>query len=263
MAMPALMQQRPTKKEYLIKWPLARLVWMSPFLIFTFSHQTHNTKKYYLVVAFFIASYIFKLYLYIILYLDISLLNIILTYLNHDKEKRHIWCKKYNLNHKHIENTIKRSNKKYGMLLDIFKRMKIKSIEISEKELSKNDRLLLSIYSGYHTNTSNIKNNKYPIYNKYETEETKMIMADVKNTFLDNKNLPKAIIYHEIFKSINDYECNIISEISNNIIKYIQKIQKQIKIKMCNCGYRFKVLNIIEINRIKRIKVNQNEEIIR
>ena len=150
----------------------------------------------------------------------LSLLNIVLTYIKQEKDKRNSWCRKFNLNNKLLEHTTHRSKRNIGKRLSILSKMKIKSIELPN--MTYNEKILLAICSGYRMNISTINNGMYPVLNKYGSSDKKDILTNVKNTFLNMKDLPKNIVFNEVFKSVSDYECNIISELSpkiKNIIK--------------------------------------------
>lgn len=151
----------------------------------------------------------------------LSLLNIILTYMNQEKDKKNIWCKKFNLNSRLLENASQRSKRNLGKRIHILSKLKIKSIDLPE--LSNNEKILFAVYSGYYVNILNLNNGIYSISNKYGSSDKKEIIGTIKNTFLNTKELPKTIICHEIFKSIGGYEYNIISELTSNIKKLLGK----------------------------------------
>ena len=149
----------------------------------------------------------------------LSLLNIVLSYMKHEKDKRQSWCKKYNLNSRILENATTRSRRNIGRRIQFLSKMKIKTIDLPD--LTNNEKILLAIFTGYRMNKSNLNNGIYPITNKYgDVDDKKDILGTIKNTFLNTKDLPKTIIYHEVFKSVGGYECNIISELSQKIQKY-------------------------------------------
>lgn len=143
----------------------------------------------------------------------LSLLNIIITFSNMKSENRKEQCYKYNLNYGIIEKTLMRGKKMFYKYSDIFKKYSIKSDEINGSK-SMNTKIMNSIYEGFKMNNSTLKNNVYPIKDKFKLGDGSEINATVKNSFINLKQLPKNIIYQEAFKSNSGYECNIISEIA-------------------------------------------------
>ena len=154
-----------------------------------------------------------------------SLLNLIEMFLEYydkhhnDLTKMKDWCYKHFLKLDTMQKILKHMKKLKRSVLPILDKINnIMPINEQIKKLPVDDRLLCSLIMAYHLNVGNLTDK-----NHYRTLTADMRITIDKNSFffINNKKLPKSIIYNELFIFGKNANLNIVSKRPNKLVNLL------------------------------------------